>query len=72
MVYYIGCKIIQAYPMTNIDFYRHNRQGQTLPEKEEEGYCVTYPDNYISWSPKQVFETAYRKITKAEMKLLGK
>lgn len=25
------------------------------------GYAVKYPDGYISWSPKDVFEAAYRK-----------
>jgi hypothetical protein len=26
----------------------------------QEGYAVKYPDGYISWSPKAVFEAAYR------------
>lgn len=34
------------------------------------GYKVEYEDGYISWSPSWVFENAYRKISKGEMKLL--
>lgn len=29
-------------------------------EPEEPGYRVRYPDGYESWSPKDVFEEAYR------------
>ena len=43
---YIGTKIIEAEKQL-----RNN----------EEGYKVVYPDNYVSWSPKSVFEEAYRK-----------
>lgn len=28
--------------------------------EDEEGYLVTYPDGYQSWSPKKVFEDAYK------------
>ena len=43
---YIGTKLIQAEPQM--------KDGR-------EGYKVVYPDNYVSWSPKQVFEEAYRR-----------
>lgn len=29
---------------------------------EDEGYLVKYPDGYISWSPKQIFEKAYLQV----------
>lgn len=45
---YLGVKIIQAEPMYSI-------------EKEQEGYRVVYEDGYFSWSPKDVFEKAYKK-----------
>jgi len=32
------------------------------PGKDREGYKVVYEDNYISWSPKDVFEKAYKEI----------
>ena len=36
----------------------------------KEGYQVEYPDNDISWSPKKVFEIAYREITEGEKEIL--
>lgn len=42
---YIGVKIVKAEPET--------KDGN-------EGYKVVYPDGYVSWSPKDVFEKAYR------------
>jgi len=53
---YIGVKIIKAYPEAN---------GDGVP-----GYHVTYPDGYESWSPKNVFDNAYREITDSEEILL--
>lgn len=38
-------------------------RGWKIPENEnpnDEGYLVKYPDGYESWSPKKVFEEAYR------------
>ena len=49
---YIGTKIIEAEPMPHI----HG-------DKAEDGYKVRYPDGYESWSPKDVFEEAYMKLT---------
>lgn len=42
---YIGTKIIEAAPE---------------PKDGQDGYKVVYPDGYESWSPKDVFEAAYR------------
>lgn len=44
---YIGTKIILAAPIT---------------KGGKEGYKVVYSDGYESWSPKDVFEEAYRPI----------
>jgi len=52
---YIGVKVINAYP---------------LKENGKEGYCVHYPDGYISWSPKKIFEEAYREVSYSEKKLV--
>lgn len=43
---YIGTKIIEAEPAEN---------------GFKDGYRVVYPDGYESWSPKDVFEEAYRE-----------
>lgn len=44
---YLGVKLIDAEPQV--------KDGK-------EGYKVVYPDGYVSWSPKDVFEEAYRRI----------
>ena len=47
----------------NLGFYNQFRWWK-IPENENperEGYLVQYPDGYISWSPKEVFEEAYRE-----------
>lgn len=58
---YIGTKLITARPMTR-GAYKEYR-GWSIPadeNPEEEGYLVRYSDGYESWSPKDVFEEAYR------------
>lgn len=60
---YIGCKLLEAKPMTRGDY--NTFRGWTIPENEnpeDEGYLVEYPDGYISWSPKQIFEKAYLQV----------
>ena len=42
---YIGAKIVKAEPQ--------EKYGKP-------GYVVKYPDGYVSWSPADVFERAYR------------
>lgn len=62
VVRYIGVKVINARPMTRGDY--NNYRGWEIPKDEnpaDEGYLVIYPDGYESWSPKKVFEEAYRK-----------
>lgn len=67
MKQYIGAKIIQAEPaarVTGEDFVKHIQPvDQPIGEGEnyELGYKVVYPDGYVSWSPKEVFEEAYRE-----------
>lgn len=59
---YIGTKEIKARPMTRGEY--NARKGWPMPSNEvasEEGYFVEYPDGYTSWSPKKVFEEAYRE-----------
>ena len=64
MQQYLGVKIIKAEPMNLGDY--NIKRGWTIPANEDpnkEGYLVQYEDNYISWSPKEMFENAYRKTT---------
>ena len=60
---YIGVKLIAAEPMNLGDY--NKLRGWNIPKDEDpakEGYKVVYPDGYISWSPKDIFEKAYMKI----------
>jgi len=68
---YIGTKIIKAEPMDEQTWlHRKNpNAAESLPIRE--GYHVIYEDNYESWSPKETFERAYRRITDAEVRLIG-
>ena len=52
---YIGTKIVLAEPE---------------PKDGREGYAVVYEDGYRSWSPKDVFERCYRRVTDAERGLV--
>lgn len=70
---YIGTKIVHATPMNRAAY--NDYRGWELPANEDgadEGYLVEYADGgrandsrhagYISWSPKDVFERAYRPV----------
>lgn len=69
---YIGVKLIHAIPMTRAAY--NVLRGWDLPEDEEgsdKGFLVEYMDGgqpnhkdyagYISWSPDEVFQNAYKE-----------
>jgi hypothetical protein len=69
---FIGSKLINAEPMTRLEYNQF--RGWQLPEDEDgsdAGYLVEYLDGgaantekyhgYVSWSPEEVFENAYNK-----------
>ena len=69
---YIGTKMVNAEPMTRAAY--NVFRGWELPADEngdDEGYLVEYLDGgkpnttthagYVSWSPKEQFDNAYRK-----------
>lgn len=67
---YIGTKMVEAEPAWRITDPRGKayieRKKNSVCEagsKIEDGYCVRYSDGYESWSPKNVFETAYLPLT---------
>ena len=73
MKQFIGVKLINAKPMTRLQY--NNFRGWVLPNDEngaDKGFLVEYLDGgegnvkgyagYVSWSPKEVFERAYRPI----------
>lgn len=58
---YIGTKEVSATPAWLIDGRIYLKDGivpRTMNRKE--GYKVVYEDGYESWSPKDVFEKAYK------------
>ena len=60
---YIGTKIIEAVPAIRKGGKVYE-EGKPIPKSmdtTEKGYKVRYLDGYESWSPKDVFEEAYRK-----------
>ena len=67
---YVGCKIIGAYPLTECNFLRTEKGVDTTNREDREGYLVKYPDGYVSWSPKDVFENAYREVSVSEKRML--
>jgi hypothetical protein len=68
---FIGTKIINAKPMSLLEYNRF--RGWELPKSEDgtdSGFLVEYIDggdanttkykNYVSWSPSKVFENSYK------------
>jgi hypothetical protein len=67
MKQYIGTKIIEAEPAYRcMDGQGHititDDPSEAFPNfpSVEDGYRVRYTDGYVSWSPKEAFEEAYR------------
>jgi hypothetical protein len=69
---YIGFKLIQAEPAWRTTCIEDG-EIVLVPKSErpckdslsadtEDGYKVFYPDGYVSWSPKEVFEKAYMRV----------
>jgi hypothetical protein len=59
---YIGVKVVEATPETRGEF--EVKEGRKVGGIHHgEGYRVTYDGGYQSWSPKTVFDEAYRPIT---------
>jgi len=55
---YYGTKFVTAWPQI-----KYVNDNGNYPPGNLDGYAVKYPDGYISWSPKAVFEEAYQPIT---------
>ena len=59
---YIGTKVIKAEPMTMTEAQKVLGREIKPATIEEDGYLVEYKDGYKSWSPKSVFDEAYREV----------
>lgn len=62
---YIGAKVVKAKPMDHATFLSEIK-GKAIDHENSDGYMVVYDDGYTSWSPKEVFERCYRKVTPSE------
>ena len=67
---YISSKLTRAIPMDEATFLRTVKgEDMTVNRENRDGYRVTYPDGYVSWSPKEAFENANREVTDSEKEL---
>lgn len=58
---YIGTKTVSATPAWRVDGKVYPKDGEAPRSmNREDGYKVVYEDGYESWSPKDVFEKAYK------------
>lgn len=57
---YIGLKVVKAEPMTMTEAQKVLGRELKPATAEEGGYLVEYKDGYKSWSPKSVFDEAYK------------
>ena len=57
---YIGTKTIMAMPMAKTEAEIALSRSLADAKGGEDGYIVAYPDGYMSWSPKETFEEAYK------------
>ncbi len=67
---YIGTKIIQAKRMSERMFLATVKGERLTGKVNRHGYLVVYPGGYKSWSPKDVFEQAYRQISDEETRMI--
>ena len=60
MAKYLGIKLVDAEEMT-LDAFQAKYPGRVVNPVSGDcinGYCVTYPDGYQGWCPKEVFKEA--------------
>jgi hypothetical protein len=73
---YIGTKIIAAEEMNEATFLLNVKHSKDQPViigsqgNSRPGYKVRYEDGYVSWSPKETFEKAYREVSMAEGQII--
>ena len=66
---YIGTKEVKAQPMTSKEAIE---KGYKVNNHTGDGYEVEYQDGYKSWSPKEVFEEAYKRADTFKGKTISK
>jgi hypothetical protein len=72
MKHYIGSTIVLAKEMTENEYnsqYSNNKECD-YQEKDQNGYAVKYPDQYVKFLTKGTFEMMFREISSGELDLL--
>ena len=68
---YLGVKLVEAEPMSAEESRKAKNFNNPATEvTDNEGYKVVYEGGYTSWSPKDVFEKAYKRIDSFEIKTI--
>jgi|GEM_PF-4637010 len=70
---YLGVKLIKAEPCSHDQFAGAKNRGDLSKLSggiDQDGYKVVYEDGYTSWSPKDVFEKAYKNIADGDKVLI--
>ena len=62
MSMYIGTKVVMATPLTMTEAQKVLGRELKAATVDEYGYLVEYKDGYKYWSPKSVFDEAYREV----------
>jgi hypothetical protein len=65
---YLGVKMVEGENMSEFDFIRLKGMTPSNECVDQPGFKVVYEDGYVSWSPKEVFEKAYRKVKKLDVR----
>ena len=58
---YLGVKVVSAEKCYGLDNKCVDPNSEHCG-REVDGYKVVYEDGYVSWSPKDVFEKAYKEV----------
>lgn len=62
---YVGVKLINARPLTRGEYNKYKHWQIPADENpNDEGYLVQYKDDYVSWSPKEVFDQSHIEVIK--------
>lgn len=62
---YIGTKVIDAEESTRGEYWESVKYPKEVRRgnPEQNGYLVIYPDGYVIWTQKDMFELTYHKVT---------
>lgn len=70
--FYLSTKLVKCAECNEYYFRLRFKREKDLDESlgSNDGYVIQYPDGYISWCPKNVFEITNREVTNEEYKFI--